>query len=171
DVGVVGRVQVRSEAVMRGYWRDEQATAAALSPDGWVTVGDVGRLDAEGNLTLAGREGECYLRGGYNVYPVEVERVLADHDGVAEAAVVGVPDAVLGQIGVAYVVPAGAVEAGDLRRWVGGRLADYKVPDRVVLLEEMPLTPVGKIDRRALAAQAETRPRPGLAVDRPGGKS
>ena len=156
--GVLGRVQVRSKAVMRAYWRDEEATAAALDPDGWVTVGDVGRLDAEGNLTLAGREGECYLRGGYNVYPVEVERVLADHDGVAEAAVVGVPDPVLGQIGVAYVVPAGSVDADDLRRRVGRRLADYKVPDRVILLEEMPLTAVGKIDRRALTELAMAPP-------------
>jgi acyl-CoA synthetase (AMP-forming)/AMP-acid ligase II len=154
--GGIGRVQVRSGAVMRGYWHDPDATAAVLGADGWVTVGDVGRLDAEGNLTLVGRDGEKYLRGGYNVYPVEVERVLSEHPGVGEVAVVGVPDPVLGEIGLAYVVPAAGADApepDELRRWVGAHLADYKVPDRVVVLGEMPLTSVGKIDRRTLAAR------------------
>ena len=151
--GRAGRVQVRSGAVMRGYWRDPEATSAALGPDGWASVGDVGQLDAAGNLTLVGREGERYVRGGYNVYPVEVERVLAGHDAVAQVTVVGAPDPVLGEVGVAYVVPAGRLDAEDLRTWVRGRLADYKVPDRVVLVEEMPLTAVGKVDRRALAAR------------------
>ena len=141
---------------MRGYWHDPDATAAVLGADGWVTVGDVGRLDGDGNLTLVGRDGEKYLRGGYNVYPVEVERVLSEHPGVGEVAVVGVPDPVLGEIGLAYVVPAAGADAPDpdeLRRWVGAHLADYKVPDRVVVLGEMPLTSVGKIDRRTLAAR------------------
>ena len=89
-VGGIGRVQVRSGAVMRGYWHDSEATEAVLDADGWVTVGDIGRLDAGGNLTLVGRDGEKYLRGGYNVYPVEVERVLTEHPDVGEAAVVGV---------------------------------------------------------------------------------
>ena len=150
-VGRVGRVQARSGAVMRAYWRDPEATARVLDSDGWVTVSDLGRLDAKGNLTLVGRDGERYVRGGYNVYPVEVERVLAMHEHVAQVAVVGAPDPVLGEIGVAYVVPDGQVEGADLRQWVRRHLADYKVPDRIVVLEEMPLTSVGKIDRRALA--------------------
>jgi acyl-CoA synthetase (AMP-forming)/AMP-acid ligase II len=157
-LGDVGRVQVRSGAVMRGYWHDFAATEAVLDADGWVTVGDMGRLDAAGNLTLVGRDGEKYLRGGYNVYPVEVERVLTDHPDVGEAAVVGAPDPVLGEIGVAFVVPAatgGAPDPDDLRRFVRAHLADYKVPDRVVVVDAMPLTPIGKIDRRALAAFTE----------------
>lgn len=156
----VGRVQVRSGAVMRGYWRDPEATAAVLDRDGWVTVGDLGRLDQRGYLTLVGREGERYVRGGYNVYPVEVERVLSEHAGVGEVAVVGVPDPVLGEIGLAFVVAAagaGPPDPDELRRWVGAHLADYKVPDRVVVLTEMPLTSVGKIDRRALAARSDDR--------------
>jgi len=157
-VGEVGRVQVRSGAVMRGYWRDPDATGAVLDADGWLTVGDVGRLDAAGNLTLVGRLGECYLRGAYNVYPVEVERVLAEHDRVAAVAVVGAPDPVLGEIGVAYVVPVGTVDEHELQQFAGARLADYKVPDRVVVLDELPLTAVGKIDRRALAAWASQGP-------------
>jgi acyl-CoA synthetase (AMP-forming)/AMP-acid ligase II len=153
--GGIGRVQVRSGAVMRGYWHDPDATAAVLDADGWVAVGDMGRLDVDGNLTLVGRDGEKYLRGGYNVYPVEVERVLSEHAAVGEVAVVGVPDPVLGEIGLAFVVPAAGTDAPDadeLRRWVGAHLADYKVPDRVHVLEAMPLTSVGKIDRRSLAA-------------------
>jgi len=164
--GSVGRVQVRSGAVMRGYWRDTEATAVALGTDGWLTVGDLGRIDAAGHLAVVGRAGESYLRGGYNVYPVELERVMAEHEDVAEVAVVGTPDPVLGEIGVAYVVPVtrhlGGFGVDDLRRWVGERLADYKVPDRVVVLEEMPLTPLGKIDRRALATwAASSSPAPG----------
>ena len=151
----VGRVQARSGAVMRGYWRDPDATVQVLDAEGWVTVGDLGRLDTDANLTLVGRVGDSYVRGGYNIYPAEVEGVLSDHPTVTEVAVVGVPDAVLGQIGVAFVVPAGALSEDDLRAWVRARLADYKVPDRVVAVEQMPMTSVGKIDKRALAVTAD----------------
>jgi acyl-CoA synthetase (AMP-forming)/AMP-acid ligase II len=158
DVGGVGRVQVRSAAVMREYWRDADSSRAAVDPDGWLTVGDVGRLDAAGNLTLVGRIGECYLRGGYNVYPAEVERVIAEHERVAEVAVVGAPDPVLGEIGVAYVVLVDPVDAQELVQWVRGRLADYKIPDRVVVLDSLPVTRIGKVDRRALAVLAAPPP-------------
>jgi len=152
--GDVGRVQARSGAVMRGYWRDPAVTAQVLDADGWVTVGDLGRLDAAGNLTLVGRIGDSYVRGGYNVYPAEVEGVLADHPAISEVAVVGVPDPVLGEIGVAFIVQGGAVTEDDLRAWVRTRLADYKAPDRVIAVEQMPVTSVGKIDKRALAESA-----------------
>src|SRR5205823_7445967 len=155
--GQVGRVQARSGAVMRGYWRDPTGTAQVLDGEGWVTVGDLGRLDGTGALTLVGRVGDSYVRGGYNVYPDEVERVLSDHPHVAAVAVVGVPDPVLGQIGVAFVLLDGPVPPDDLRAWVRARLADYKVPDRVVGVAEMPMTSVGKIDKRALAASSLTR--------------
>ena len=153
STGDVGRVQARSGAVMREYWRDPVGTAQVLDADGWVTVGDLGRLDPAGNLTLAGRVGDSYVRGGYNVYPVEVEDVLSDHPLVREAAVLGVPDPVLGQIGVAYLVLGGPVTEEDLRAWVAARLADYKVPDRIVAIEQMPVTSVGKIDKRALLGE------------------
>lgn len=153
--GVIGVVQVRSAAVMRGYWRDPEATAAVVDPAGWLTVGDIGSLDADGNLALAGRKGDMYVRGGYNVYPIEVERRLADHGSVQQVAVVSIDDPVLGELGVAAVVPLGAVPTlEELRRWVIAELADYKAPDRLMVLREMPLTAIGKIDRRALAARA-----------------
>ena len=152
--GQVGRVQARSGAVMRGYRDDPIGTARTLDADGWVTVGDLGHHDQTAVLTLVGREGDRYVRGGYDVYPVEVERVLATHESVAEVAVVSAPDPVLGEIGVACVVPVGRVVRDDLRQFVRRHLADYKAPDEVVVLAEMPLTSVGKIDRRALTAFA-----------------
>lgn len=154
-VGQVGTVRVRSAAVMREYWRDEEATKAVLAPDGWLATGDLGRLDADGNLTLAGRRSELYIRGGYNVYPSEVEAALSGHPRVREVAVVGIDDPVLGEIGVAVVVPAMPGKApvlDDLRAWCRERLADYKAPDRLVVVDELPLTPMSKIDKGALRA-------------------
>lgn len=151
--GAVGRIQVRSAAVMRGYWRDPEATAAAIDAEGWLTVGDLGAFDHAGNLRVVGRLGEMFLRGGYNIYPIEVEQVLAEHPAVVQAAVVARTDTVLGEAGVAFVVATGPVAPEELRAWVRERLADYKTPDDVVLVDELPVTALGKIDRRALTAR------------------
>ena len=155
--GTVGTVRLRSAAVMRGYWKDPERSAEVLAPDGWLLTGDLGSVDDAGNLTLVGRRTEMYIRGGYNVYPSEVEAVLSAHPGVDRVAVVGVPDPVLGQLGHAFVVvaagqPAPALE--DLRAWCRLRLADYKSPDRVTLVEDLPLTAMSKIDKRGLLARA-----------------
>ena len=158
--GVVGRVRCRSGAVMRGYWRDPVRTVEVLDADGWLTTGDLGSLDARAYLTLVGRRSEMYIRGGYNVYPSEVERVLAEHPEVAQVAVLGVPDPVLGEIGVAFVVPAGAPEGRgspaleELRTFCRNALADYKAPDRLVVVDALPTTSVGKVDKRSLARDA-----------------
>ena len=167
--GTVGRVLLRSAAAMRGYWGrgpgrgravadlvDAAATAAVLGPDGWLTTGDFGRLTPEGNLQLSGRAHERYIRGGYNVYPAEVEETLSSHPGVARAAVVGVPDEVLGEVGVAVVVPAGGEtpDLASLRAHCARELSDYKAPDAVVLVDELPLTPMMKVDPVRLAALA-----------------
>ena len=160
STGVVGRVRCRSEAVMRGYWQDPDRTAEVLGADGWLTTGDLGCLDERGYLTLVGRRSEMYIRGGYNVYPAEVERVLSEHDAVAQVAVLGVPDPVLGEIGVAFVVPAGpppderSLALDDLRTFCKAALADYKAPDRLVVVDALPLTSVGKVDKRSLAEHA-----------------
>jgi acyl-CoA synthetase (AMP-forming)/AMP-acid ligase II len=173
DVGAVGRVRLRSEAVMRGYWGgpptgpgrhglclDGDATAAVLDDEGGLTTGDLGFLDDGGNLHLVGRATDLYIRGGYNVYPAEVEGVLGTHPRVQSAAVVGAPDPVLGEIGVAFVAPAGAVpDDGDrllseLRGLVASELADYKAPDRLVVVDSLPLTPMMKVDKQALATAA-----------------
>jgi acyl-CoA synthetase (AMP-forming)/AMP-acid ligase II len=154
--GHIGRIQVRSAAVMRGYWRDPAATAAAITADGWLTVGDLGTFDDDGNLRVVGRLGEMFVRGGYNIYPIEVEQVLAEHAAVVQASVVARPDTVLGEAGVAFVVLSAEAGADELRSWVRERLADYKVPDDVVVVDELPLTPLGKVDRRELSARTES---------------
>jgi acyl-CoA synthetase (AMP-forming)/AMP-acid ligase II len=164
DSGEVGRVRLRSGAVMRGYIGDlttgtiidEAATAAVLDQAGWITTGDLGWVGEDGNLRLVGRVAEMYIRGGYNVYPAEVEAVLGSHEAVAEVAVVGIPDPVLGEIGAAVIVPVAgrpAPELAELRALCRTRLADYKAPDRLVILDQLPLTAMAKVDKRALSAR------------------
>jgi acyl-CoA synthetase (AMP-forming)/AMP-acid ligase II len=168
--GEVGRVRIHSGAVMLGYWGgpptgpgiegvvfDVAATGSVLDDHGWLTTGDFGFVDSGGNLHLVGRANEMYIRGGYNVYPAEVESVLSAHPGVAQVAVVGAPDPVLGEIGVAFVVPTegGGVSLGDLRSWATGSLADYKAPDRLAVVESLPLTSMMKVDKRALADRVD----------------
>jgi len=127
---------------------DAHATASVLAADGWLTTGDFGLLTPEGNLQLAGRAHERFISGGYNVYPAEVEEALATHPAVARAAVVGAPDDVLGEIGVAVVVasPGHEPDLAALRAHCAGRLADYKAPDALVVVDELPLTPMMKVD-------------------------
>ncbi|MBJ7336496.1 class I adenylate-forming enzyme family protein [Mycolicibacterium sp.] len=147
-----GVVEVSGPCVMRGYWRNPELTVEVLR-DGWFRTGDVGVLGDDGNLTLVGRRGDMYIRGGYNVHPGEVERVLLEHAGVEQVAVVGRPAPVIGEIGVACVVP---VDPGDpptlaeLRGHVASELADYKAPDELLIVGEMPLTAMLKPDRTAL---------------------
>ncbi|MCD9622287.1 class I adenylate-forming enzyme family protein [Rhabdothermincola salaria] len=159
--GEVGTVCLRSRAMFRGYWREPELTDEAIDPEGWLLTGDLGRLDERGNLRLAGRSTEMYIRGGYNVYPAEVENRLGLHPAVQKVAVVGTPAPVLGEIGVAFVVAADGAEPtlAELRDWCRVELADYKAPDCLVLVDDLPLTAMSKLDKRALApaaAEAET---------------
>ncbi|HVA06922.1 MAG TPA: class I adenylate-forming enzyme family protein [Acidimicrobiales bacterium] len=169
--GSVGRVLLRSGATMRGYWGrgpgrgrkadeliDHAATTTVLSDDGWLTTGDFGLIDEKGNLHLSGRAHERYIRGGYNVYPAEVEEALSTHEAVFRVAVVGAPDPVLGEIGVAVVVTQGdhPLDLSELRTHCGRTLSDYKAPDALVIVDELPLTPMMKVDPHRLAALAES---------------
>ena len=104
--GEVGQIKVRGGCVMRGYWNAPELTAAAFDAEGWLVSGDLGYLREDGNLAIVGRATDLYIRGGYNVYPAEVEAVLALHPKVASVSVVGVPAPRIGEIGVAFVVPA-----------------------------------------------------------------
>jgi acyl-CoA synthetase (AMP-forming)/AMP-acid ligase II len=151
----VGEVCLRSPAVMDGYWRAPDLTAAAITPDGFVRTGDLGWIDDAGRLRLVGRSKEMYVRGGYNVYPMEVEAVLAAHPSVADVAIAPRPDDVMGEVGVAVVVPredAGAPTLDELKSFAEDRLARYKLPDDIVVVDALPLTAMEKLDRRALAA-------------------
>jgi len=158
--GDVGEVVTRSPAMMLGYWRDPDLTATVIDADGWLHTGDLGFIGDDANLRIVGRLKEMYIRGGYNVYPVEVEGTLTEHPSVGRVAVVGAPDSMLGEVGVAYVVPSegttpDAIDAGALRTWCKERIADYKAPDRVVIVEQLPMTPMLKVDKAALVAMAE----------------
>ncbi|GAA2410815.1 long-chain fatty acid--CoA ligase [Actinomadura vinacea] len=151
--GEVGQIFLRSPATMAGYWRDEAATGAVLA-GGFLRTGDLGRVDDRGCLRLAGRHKEMYIRGGYNVHPQEVEAVLTEHPGIAAVAVAPRPDAVMGEIGVAVVVPADPAAPpvlDDLRAFAAERLARHKLPEALLVVDELPLTSMYKIDRRALA--------------------
>jgi acyl-CoA synthetase (AMP-forming)/AMP-acid ligase II len=151
--GDVGQVCLRSPAVMSSYWHDREATRAAFNADGFVRTGDLGWLDDQGRLRLVGRTKEMYVRGGYNVFPVEVEAVLSTHPAVAAVAVAPAPDSVMGEIGVAVVVPrdpAAPPSLDDLRGLAASRLAPYKLPEALVVVDGLPLTSMEKIDRRAL---------------------
>jgi acyl-CoA synthetase (AMP-forming)/AMP-acid ligase II len=153
ETGAVGQVCLRSPAVMSGYWRDAVATAAAFTADGFVRTGDLGWVDERGRLHLVGRVKEMYVRGGYNVYPVEVEAVLSQHPDLAAIAIVPRSDVVMGEIGVAVIVVhpnASPPTLADLRAYAAPHLAAYKLPEAVHVVDELPLTAMEKVDRRLL---------------------
>ncbi|GAA3007740.1 class I adenylate-forming enzyme family protein [Microbacterium aurantiacum] len=171
--GEVGDIETRGACVMRGYWRDDAATAQSLTEDGWLRTGDLGYLSPKGHLILTGRRGDMYIRGGYNVYPMEVEKVLATHPDVAQVAVVGVRAPVIGEIGVAFAVPSPGrtPTLESLRAHVKAELADYKAPERLIVVDSLPLTPMLKVDRAALkriaSTEAQTRQSASLAPTAP----
>lgn len=153
--GEVGAVCLRSPAVMSGYWRDPEATEAAFTADGFVRTGDLGWLDDQGRLHLVGRSKEMYVRGGYNVFPVEVEGILSTHPDIAAVAIVPRPDPVMGEVGVAFVVPRDPASPPTLDAIVAfGRdtLAAYKLPAELRVVDSLPLTAMEKVDRKALTA-------------------
>lgn len=154
-LGGVGEVAVRGENVFAGYEDDPAATAQAFR-DGWFLTGDLGRIDAEGDLFLTGRLKQLINRGGEKVAPDEIDAVLTDHPAIAAVATFSIPHKGLGEDIAAAVVlrPGEALSAEDVRTWVGERLASFKVPGHVVFLDALPRTPVGKVDRPALAMLA-----------------
>jgi HIP---CoA ligase len=147
--GQDGEIVVRGYNVMLGYFEEPAATAEAIGAGGWLHTGDVGHLDEEGYLTVTGRLKEVFQTGGFNVYPVEVEQLLASHPMIAEAAVVGVPDDRLGEVGHAFVVPAPGCspDAEDVIAYARERIANFKVPRAVTVVPGLPHTPLGKVQK------------------------
>ncbi len=149
--GVPGEVMVRGFTVMRGYYDDgaeaESATAKVLGADGWLRTGDVGVLDEAGNLRITDRLKDMFIVGGFNAYPAEIEQLLGLHPGVADVAVIGVPDPRLGEVGKAYVVrrPGAVLTGDDLIAWARREMANYKVPRTVEFLRELPRNAGGKV--------------------------
>jgi long-chain acyl-CoA synthetase len=150
--GDVGEVAIRGHNIMKGYWRREEATAEAIDAEGWFKTGDMARVDEDGYFFIVDRKKELVIRGGYNVYPREIEEVLYEHPDVREAAVIGIPQDDLGEeVAAAVALKAGAdCSPAELRDFVKERLAAYKYPRYVWLVDELPKGPTGKILKREI---------------------
>ncbi|HEX2758763.1 MAG TPA: AMP-binding protein, partial [Thermoanaerobaculia bacterium] len=160
-VGEVGELLLRGPHVCKGYYRNPEATAAALDAEGWFHTGDLAKKDADGFFTIAGRKKDMLISGGVNVYPAEIEGVLFQHGGVKDVAVIGVPDEKWGEVGVAFVVRREEEkeekekdslkvrererEKSELAAFVERRLAKYKVPREFIFVDALPRTPYGKV--------------------------
>ncbi|MDV7241203.1 MULTISPECIES: 3-[(3aS,4S,7aS)-7a-methyl-1,5-dioxo-octahydro-1H-inden-4-yl]propanoyl:CoA ligase [Rhodococcus] len=151
-IGERGEILVRGENVMLGYLDDPEATARTIEPDGWLHTGDVGVLDERGYLDITDRLKDMYISGGFNVYPAEVENALARLDGVAESAVIGVPDERMGEVGRAYVVtkPGTSLTEDDVIAFGKKHLAGFKVPRTVRFVDSLPRNPSGKVMKNIL---------------------
>jgi acyl-CoA synthetase (AMP-forming)/AMP-acid ligase II len=154
--GEVGEIQVRGDHVMLGYWRRPEATREAIDAEGWLHTGDLALLRRDGCLALRGRTSETYKSDGENVHPREVELALEDHPDVLLAAVFGVPDALYGEVGHAFVMrrPGRDPDEDALRAHCRARLVNFKVPKRVFVRDALPMLPIGKVDKRALRREA-----------------
>ncbi len=160
-VGEVGEVWIKGPIVMKGYWNRPEATAEAIR-DGWLRTGDLGTLDEDGDLRIVDRLKEMIIRGGYNVYPREVEEVLYQHPDIVEAAVIGVDDPTYGEEVAAVIVlrDGSTLDAESLRTWAKERLSAYKVPHLVQVLPALPKGPSGKILKRAIDRDRLRTPSP-----------
>ena len=158
-VGEDGEIQVRGYLVMLGYYKNEAATAEAITPEGWFRSGDLGHFDAEGYLKITGRAKEMFIVGGSNAYPAEIERFLETHPDIDQAVVCGVPDARLGEVGFAFCKPVDGrtLTPGDVVAHCRGRIADYKVPRHIEVVPDFPRTSTNKVQRYLLQQDATDR--------------
>ena len=145
-----GEVLVRGYGVMAGYFDEPVASAEAIDDGGWLHTGDLGIFTEAGRLRIAGRKKDMFIVGGFNAYPAEIEGFLLEHPAVAQAAVIGVPDERLGQVGKAFVVPAGRVTVKELLSWARDRMAGFKVPRYLQFVDELPLNATGKVLKNEL---------------------
>jgi acyl-CoA synthetase (AMP-forming)/AMP-acid ligase II len=154
--GEPGEVIVNGPTVMREYLDDPDATAAAIDADGFLHTGDLGTFDTDGYLRIVGRIKDMFIVGGFNAYPAEIENLLMGHPQIAQAAVIGVPDARLGEVGMAFVVaaPGAAIDTGEVIEWARANMANYKVPRFVELIDALPLNATGKVMKDELRARA-----------------
>lgn len=155
--GEAGEILLRGASVMSHYLDDPEGTSAAFTDDGWLRTGDLGVLDGAGNLRIVGRSKDMFIVGGFNVYPAEVENYLLEHPAVAQAAVIGVPDARMGEVGMAFVVtrPGLALSPSELVAWARGRMANYKAPRVVAIVEGLPLNATGKVQKDVLRERSK----------------
>jgi acyl-CoA synthetase (AMP-forming)/AMP-acid ligase II len=161
-LGTAGEILLRGPSVMARYLDDPEETAKVLSDDGWLATGDHGVVDEAGCLRIVGRVKDMFIVGGFNAYPAEIENALLRHPGVQQAAVIGIPDHRMGEVGMAFVVRDDpALSAEELLAWSREQMANYKVPRQVAFLEALPLNATGKVmknDLRALVAHDSEAP-------------
>jgi acyl-CoA synthetase (AMP-forming)/AMP-acid ligase II len=159
EPGAPGEILLRGGSIMSHYLDAPEATAEALSADGWLCTGDLGQLDDAGCLRIVGRSKDMFIVGGFNAYPAEIENALLRHDDIQQAAVIGIPDARLGEVGMAFVVlrPGAQVTGADIIGWSREQMANYKVPRAVEVLDELPLNATGKVMKETLREQASVR--------------
>jgi acyl-CoA synthetase (AMP-forming)/AMP-acid ligase II len=157
--GEAGEVLLRSPSVMKEYLDDIDATAAAFTGDGWLHTGDIGTVDERGCLKIVGRSKDMFIVGGFNAYPVEIENLLLRHPDVNQAAVIGIPDARLGEVGMAFVVrrAGAALREDDLVAWARREMANYKAPRVVEFVDELPVNATGKVEKLVLRERAASR--------------
>jgi acyl-CoA synthetase (AMP-forming)/AMP-acid ligase II len=146
-VGQAGEILVKGYNIMKGYFDDDEATAEAIDPEGWLRTGDIGYLGEDGNLRITDRKKDMFIVGGFNAYPAEIEGMMLQHPDVAQVAVIGVPDQRLGQVGMAFVVPTSGrrLDEDELVAWCRQHMANFKVPRRIRAVRELPLNPSGKV--------------------------
>jgi acyl-CoA synthetase (AMP-forming)/AMP-acid ligase II len=156
--GEPGEVVTRGYHVMRGYFEEPDETASTIDADGWLHTGDIGVMDDRGYVRITDRTKDMFIVGGFNAYPAEIENLLLQNDQLSLAAVVGVPDERMGEVGVAYVVPRPgvSVDPDELIAWAKGHMANYKVPRRVEVVDELPLNASGKVLKYELRERATT---------------
>ena len=157
DTGQAGEVLFRGGSIMAGYLDDPDETAKVLSPDGWLRTGDLGEVDEAGRLRIVGRVKDMFIVGGFNAYPAEIENALLRHPAVQQAAVVGIPDQRLGEVGMAFVVVSGEVSEQDIIGWSRNEMANYKVPRAVEIVDALPLNATGKVLKDVLRDRAAAR--------------
>jgi acyl-CoA synthetase (AMP-forming)/AMP-acid ligase II len=139
---------------MAGYLDDPVGTAKVLSADGWLRTGDLGVLDDAGRLRIVGRVKDMFIVGGFNAYPAEIENALLRHPAIGQAAVIGVPDHRLGEVGMAFVVVASPVTPEEIMEWSRDQMANYKVPRAIEIVDELPLNATGKVMKETLRERA-----------------
>jgi len=156
--GEPGEIVVRGYNVMVGYLDDPVRTAEAIDADGWLHTGDIGVMDDAGNIDITDRVKDMFINGGFNAYPAEIENLMMNHPAVGQVAVVGVPDARLGEVGYAFVVPASGFDpqADELITWCRSEMANYKVPRYVTMVDQLPLNASGKVLKYELRERAAT---------------
>ncbi|HWS46364.1 MAG TPA: AMP-binding protein, partial [Acidimicrobiia bacterium] len=155
--GEPGEVVIRGYNVMQGFIHDPEATAEAVDADGWLHTGDVGVMDARGYLRITDRTKDMFIVGGFNAYPAEIENMINEHPAVSQVAVVGVPDTRMGEVGYAYVIPRhnATITPDELIAWCREKMANYKVPRYVEIVDTVPLNASGKVLKYELRDRAQ----------------